>query len=133
MADRKPPSTLDILFVLPRITREDLGHAIPDQGFDLAGAVVAAGSYIVDDILKPGPTNAEPFGQETQFAKRSVGVDEVEVVVENSNATRQKVEGPALEAAWIGKVDCDWIADHGLAPAGGEARALHRRAPAPTA
>ena len=93
-------------------------EVVPDQGVNLAGAVVAAGSYIMDDILKPRPTNAEPFGQETQFAKRSVRVDQVEVVVENSNATRQKVEGRALEAAWIGKVECDWIVGHGLAPAG---------------
>ena len=47
---------------------------------------------------EPDSANAEPFGQETQLAKRPVRVDEVEVVVENSNATRQKVEGRALDA-----------------------------------
>jgi hypothetical protein len=48
-------STLDILFVPPRLEREDLGHSIPHQGADLAGAAIAAGGYVVDDILKPGP------------------------------------------------------------------------------
>jgi hypothetical protein len=42
MTDRKPPSTLDILFVLPWFEREDLGHAIFHQGVDLAGAIVTA-------------------------------------------------------------------------------------------
>ena len=69
VADRKPPSTLDILFVLPRITREDLGHAIPDQGFDLAGAVVAAGSYIVDDTSSRVPRMLSRSGRKRSSRK----------------------------------------------------------------
>src|ERR1700694_4903708 len=93
---------------------------------DLAGAVVAARGDVADDIFKPRSGNAEPFGQEAQFAKRPVRIDEVKVLVENSNAARQEVEGRALDAGWISKVKCQWIEGHGLAPAGCEARALHR-------
>ena len=123
MADRKPPSTLDMLFVLPWIEREDLGHAVLHQRVDFAGAIVAAGGDVADDILKPRSRNAEPFGQEAQFAKRPVRIDQVKVRVENSNAARQEVEGRALDAGWIGKVKCCWIEAHGLSPAGCEARA----------
>jgi hypothetical protein len=114
MPDRKPPSTLDILLVLPWRKREEVGHPISYQGVNLAGAVVAAGGDVADDILKPRSGNAEPFGQEAQFAKRPVRIDEVKVLVENSNAARQEVEGSALNARAIGKVRCRWIEGHRL-------------------
>ena len=98
MANRKPPSTLDILLVVPRLECEDLGHAILHQDVDIAGAIVAAGGNVADDIFQPRSGRAEPFGQETQFAKRPVRINEVEVVIENSNAARQEVEGRALDA-----------------------------------
>ena len=51
---------------------------------------------MLDDVLKPRPGNTEPFGQETQFAKRPVRIDEVKVLVKNSNAAWQNVERSAL-------------------------------------
>ena len=88
MANRKPPSTLDILLVVPRLECEDVGHAILHQGIDITGTIVATRGNVANDIFQPRSGRAEPFGQETQFAKRPVRINEVEVAVENSNAAR---------------------------------------------
>jgi len=60
---------------------------------------------VADDVLKSRAGNTEPFGQETQIAKRPVRINEIKILIENSDAALQDVKGSALDARVIGEVE----------------------------